>query len=63
MRSTGATYEQIATSIGCSTSTAWKLVRAGLDRVVREPARELIAIESARLDSDATGDLAGGARR
>ncbi len=49
-RASGATFAQIGLALGCSTTRAWQLVEAGLDRTVREPAEALVALECDRLD-------------
>ncbi len=50
LRGSGATYEAVAAAMNISTATAWRLVKGGLDRAVREPAAELVALECLRLD-------------
>jgi hypothetical protein len=51
LRKSGATFEQIAATLGCSISYAHKAVTKALDRMVREPADALRKLELERLDS------------
>jgi hypothetical protein len=50
LRSLGASYADIAKALDVSTATAWRSVKAGLDRTIREPAQDMILIELQRLD-------------
>lgn len=51
LRKTGASYPQIARALGYkSPSGAFQAVNAALERVVREPAEEVRALELERLD-------------
>jgi hypothetical protein len=50
LRSLGASYSDIANALDVSTATAWRSVKAGLDRTIREPAQDMILIELQRLD-------------
>lgn len=52
MRKAGATYEQIATALGYSDrSNARKDFINALEAIIEEPAKEVLAIEIARLDA------------
>lgn len=51
LRKAGATFEAIATQVGYTNpSAAHKAVKRAMDRTIREPADELRALESERLD-------------
>jgi predicted DNA-binding protein (UPF0251 family) len=50
LRAEGATYDEIGRQLGVSRPMAARVVHRALDRVVREPANHLIALECTRLD-------------
>lgn len=49
-RREGLTFRGIAEAMGCSASTAYRLVKQGLAEYIGEPAAELRQLESERLD-------------
>ena len=52
LRTTGATYEQIAVEVGyAGKAGAWKAVQRALKATLAEPAGELRTLELARLDT------------
>jgi len=51
LRKAGATYQQIADTLGYSVAGAEKAVKSALADMKHEPAQELIILERARLDA------------
>jgi hypothetical protein len=66
LRTAGLPYRRIGQQLGVGESMARRIVARGLDRLVREPAAALIALETSRLDllweTALTNALAGSAR-
>lgn len=52
LRKAGASYSQIADQLGYKNeSGAWKAVQQAIDCIIREPAKDVLIIELARLDT------------
>jgi hypothetical protein len=50
LRASGATYRQIGDALGIDKQTAWRLVQEEAAQIAQETAREVLALELARLD-------------
>ena len=49
-RISGLGYREIADTMGISLTTAYRLVQGGMQEIIREPAEQMLTIETDRLD-------------
>lgn len=51
MRRKGMRYDEIGKALGVSAVTAWRHVQQGIEAIITEPAKAVLAIELERLDA------------